>query len=223
MTILPLPVSPKSILVPSPSLECLATSKKAYAEHGILGSDDKDVVGARKAKIIGACLNASPQCQDRGHVFASAPAEKRFSLAWVTLQLCQLSHTTDVLHLCLVGGWTSALMFRRPFMSILDRVFHLVDINAYNPSSPKLVKLPRPVVNELALLSVLAPLMVADLAVDFADKLFATDASLNKGAIVGCHVERKVAEILWRSCRSKGGLLQTSFPWPVGAFQMSGL
>ena len=196
---------PKSILVPSPSLECLATSKKADAEHGILGSDDKDVVGARKAKIIGACLNASPQCQDRGHVFASAPAEKRFSLAWVTLQLCQLSHTTDVLHLCLVGGWTSALMFRRPFMSILDRVFHLVDINAYNPSSPKLVKLPRPVVNELALLSVLAPLMVADLAVDFADKLFATDASLNKGAIVGCHVERKVAEILWRSCRSKGG------------------
>ena len=38
----------------------------------------------------------------------------------------------------------------------------------------------------MVLLSCLAPLMVSDLAVDFSNKLFATDASLNKGAIVQC-------------------------------------
>ena len=83
---------PKGILVASPSVECFSRSKKAYADHGIFGSDDKDVTGARKAKVLGACLNASPQCQDRGHVLASAPAEKHLALSWISLQLCQLSH-----------------------------------------------------------------------------------------------------------------------------------
>ena len=31
--------------------------------------------------------------------------------------------TTDALHACLVGGWTSALLYRRPFMSILQKVY----------------------------------------------------------------------------------------------------
>eukprot|EP00435_Cladocopium_sp_Y103_P013731 s39_g3.t1 len=196
---------PKSILLPDPALDCLRTSKWIYNTHGIIGSDDKDIVGERKAKVIGASLNASPQCQDRGHILVSAPAEKRLALSWISLQLCQLSHTTDVLHLCLVGGWTSVLMFRRPFMSLLDKVYHLVDVNSYDAAKPQLVKLTRPVANELVLLSVLAPLVTSDISVDFSDTLFATDASLNKGAIISCPIEKQVSEVLWRSCRSKGG------------------
>ena len=53
--------------------------------------------------------------------------------------------TTDVLHLCLIGGWAPVLMFRRPFMSVLDKVFHLVDSQSYSASCPKLVRLTRPV------------------------------------------------------------------------------
>ena len=117
---------PKGVLVQSPSEQCLSVSKALYSSFGIKGSDDKDVVGERKAKIIGACVNASEQCQSRGHVLISAPAEKRYALSWVSLQVAQLTHTSDSLHLCLIGGWMSLLMFRRPMMSILQKAFHLL-------------------------------------------------------------------------------------------------
>ena len=196
---------PKGVLVQSPSEECLSVSKALYSSFGIKGSDDKDVVGERKAKIIGACVNASEQCQSRGHVLISAPAEKRYALSWVSLQVAQLTHTSDSLHLCLIGGWMSLLMFRRPMMSILQKAFHLVNMDCFDASKPQLIRLTRPVATELTLLAVLAPLCVADVAVDFCTDLFATDASLDKGAILSCAQDRKVMEVLWRSCRSKRG------------------
>ena len=196
---------PRSLLVDSPAERCFKTAKHLYAQYDILGSDDKDVVGARKAKIIGACVNASDQCQNRGHVLVSAPAEKRYALSWVSLQICQLSHTTDSLHLCVLGGWTSVLMYRRPFMSILQKAFHLVDMSKFDASLPKMIGLSRQVATEFTLLSVLVPLCISDVAVDFCDRLFATDASLNKGAIVSARIDPKVMQVLWKSCRSKGG------------------
>ena len=198
-------VVPRSLLVPSPAEACFRFSKDLYAKHDILGSDDKDITGARKAKLIGAVLDASPKCQDRGVVLVAALAEKRYSLSWVTLQLCQLSHTTDSLHLCLLGGWTSVLMFRRPLMSILSKSFRLVSMDNFDAACPKMVPLPRSIVNELTLLSILVPLCASDIAAPFCDQLFATDASLHKGAIVQAQVPQTVIQSLWRSCRSKGG------------------
>ena len=101
--------------MPDPALDCLAKSEDLYSQKGIVGFDDKDVRGANKSKVIGASVNASQACTSRGHVLIASPAEKRHSLSWITLQTCQLSHTTDSLHLCLLGGWTSTLIFRRPF------------------------------------------------------------------------------------------------------------
>jgi len=82
---------------PAAAMRCLKESKDLFKRHDILGCDGKDVSGERKAKVIGAFLNASPQCPDRGHVLVSAPPEKRYSLAWLSLQLCQFTHTTDSL------------------------------------------------------------------------------------------------------------------------------
>ena len=82
---------------PAAAVRCLKESKDLFKRHDILGCDGKDVSGERKAKVIGAFLNASPQCPDRGHVLVSAPPEKRYSLAWLSLQLCQFTHTTDSL------------------------------------------------------------------------------------------------------------------------------
>ena len=195
----------RGILVASPALDCLKTCKEVYRKHDILGSDDKDVVGERTAKLIGAHVNASEEAQSRGHTIVAAPPQKRYALSWVSLQLCQLTHTTDSLHLCLVGAWTSVLMFRRQVMSVLQNAFHLVNAMEFNPSNPQLVKLTRPVATELTLLAALAPLCTADISVDFAKEIFATDASLSKGAIVGCEIDRELHEVLWRTCRSKGG------------------
>lgn len=196
---------PRSLLVDSGAVRCFEAAKAIYDQEAIMGSDDKDVKGERHAKIIGASVNASPQCQDRGHVLVSAPAEKRLALSWITLQACQLTHTTDALHLCMVGGWTSILMYRRPLMSILLKSFHLVDMNLFSASNPKMLKLPRTVATELVLLSVLAPLVVSDIAVGYCSHLFASDASLSKGAIVKSDVGEEITEVLWRSCRTKGG------------------
>ena len=87
MTTLPLPLSLKGCLSQSPAVECLRRSKALYAMHELVGSDDKDICGERKAKIIGATVNASEQAQSRGRVLVSAPAEKRYALSWITLQI----------------------------------------------------------------------------------------------------------------------------------------
>ena len=90
-------------------------------------------------------------------------------------------------------------------MSILQKSFHLVDMNLFSAANPKMLKLPRTVATELVLLSVLAPLVVSDIAVGYCSHLFASDASLSKGAIVKSDVGEEIAEVLWRSCRTKGG------------------
>ena len=186
-------VVPKSCLVDDPALEVLKRCKKVYETFGLLGSDDKDIVSQSCAKIIGATINAGEQALMRGHVLVPAATQKRYALSWLTLQLAQL------------GGWTSVLMHRRPFMSILQRSFSLVDMGQFDVAVPKLVRFSRPIVTELVLLSVLTPLIVTDIAVDFAQELYATDASMHKGAILRCPISRAVSETLWKSCRSKGG------------------
>ena len=113
--------SPKGVLLPSAAEQCVMRSKDLYARFTILGSDDKDVCGENKAKVIRATVSASDGCKSRGHVLVSAPSEKRFAMSWLTFQVAQLSHTSDSLHLCMLGGWTSMLMLRRPLMSILQK------------------------------------------------------------------------------------------------------
>ena len=196
---------PNGLLVETPAQACLRSSKQLYSDMGILGSDDKDICGARKAKVIGAVIDASEQCQSRGHVLVASPAEKRYGMSWLSLQVAQLTHTSDSLHLCLLGGWTSMLMFRRPMMSILNDAFHLVDMEKFDAAVPQMLKLTRKVATELTLLAVLAPLCTSDIAVDFCCDLYATDASLQKGAIIQSHHSRDMMEVLWKCCRSKGG------------------
>lgn len=90
-------------------------------------------------------------------------------------------------------------------MSILAKSFGLVDMTRFDANAPKLMSLSRSVANELVLLSVLVPLCVADLGAEFSQKVYSTDASLAKGAIVSTEVSPQVSQVLWRSSRSKGG------------------
>ena len=132
------------------------------------------------------------------------PALKRFGLSWISLLVSQLSHTTDNLHLSLLGGWTSMLMYRRPMMSVLQHAFNLVPSAEVEPGHAKLVALPRKVSSELVLLAVLAPLMKTDISAPYASEVFATDASSTRGAVVSTEVTHDVYEALFRCCKSKG-------------------
>ena len=93
-----------------------------YAKAGLQGSADKDVVNATTAKIAGAELDS--YCKSLGVIPLGAPASKRLALSFLSLELAKSGWSTDALHACLVGGWTSCLMFRRPLMSVFDQVYH---------------------------------------------------------------------------------------------------
>ena len=125
-------------------------------------------------------------------------------MSWLTLQLCQLNQTTDVLRLCVVGAWTSIAMYRRPLMSIFTAAHRLVDAALVESEHPRIVRLPRSVADELTVMSVLALLAVADVGALFEGRVFATDASEEKGAITSANVPITVVEKLWRSCKTKG-------------------
>ena len=188
----------------STAFKCYQTVQLAYDRHKLLGSPAKDVLCENEGKAFGAFINSGHAARSRGLVTLSAPPEKRVSLSFVTLHLCALTHTSDSLHLCILGNWISMLAYRRPLMSILERSFHLVDQNTLDQNNPRVIKLPRSVANELVLLAVLMPFMVHELSADYLPTVFATDASSRKGAICQALVGKDVVEVLWKHCKSKG-------------------
>ena len=199
--------------VHSQARKCYDRAQEAYSKWGLLGSPAKDVTGENTGKVVGASINSSNQALDLGLCNVGAPAAKRMALSFITLACAQLAYTSDSLHLCLVGGWVAVLSFRRPLMSLLNKSFHLVDQCNFNPNSPKLVALSRRVANELVLLAVLAPLAISDLGAEYLDRIYCTDASIDKGAICSAPISKKLNQVLWRACRSKGSysrLLSTS-------------
>ena len=135
----------------------------------------------------------------------ASPAQKRTALALVSLEAARLSHTTDALHLCLLGGWTSVLMFRRPLMSILASAHKVVNASQVDSRKPVLCALPRPAAQELALLAVLSPLAQSDLASSIDPVLYASDASETKGGYVKATVGSRFTRPLWRTASKKGG------------------
>ena len=179
-------------------------SQVAYKEHDILGSPQKDIEGEESGRVIGAFVNSTKDARNRNLVTLAAPIQKRISLAAITVQVCQLSHTTDSLHLCLLGAWISVLGYRRPLMSVLSSSFKLVDSRTFNPSHPRIIKLPRSVVTELTLLATMMPLAMSDLSAPYHPEIFCSDASSTKGAFCRASISPELIPVLWKTERSKG-------------------
>ena len=188
----------------TPDVAAVREAIAVYDREKIIGSPSKDLFGEKSARVIGAHINGCDRALDKGICPLGSPSSKRFALAWITLQICSLAFTTDVLHVCLLGGWVSLLTFRRPLMSILNESFRLVDSSAICPSRPRLVKLTRGVANELTVLALLVSLAVSDLRSEASPFVYATDASLAKGAICRAPINVDFARFLWRISRSKG-------------------
>ncbi len=182
------------------------TAQAIYHREGLLGSKDKDVVNARSAKIAGAELVSDDYVKDLGVIPLGSPASKRLALSFLSLELSKASWSTDALHACLVGGWTSCLMFRRPLMSVFDHVYHCVDMSAVDQAAPKLFKMSRQVKEELVLMAILAPLICSDLAAQTIPWAFATDASDKKGAFVSAKIPESLQECCGGQAEEKGAI-----------------
>ena len=98
----------------SEALRSYQKSQEIYDRFQLLGSPHKDILAEHSGRVIGAWINSSNETRARGLATVSAPAQKRLGLSHVSLKVAQLPATTDVLHLCLVGGWASVMGFRRP-------------------------------------------------------------------------------------------------------------
>ena len=96
--------------------------------------------------------------------------------------------------------------------SLFNKAYKVVDTTKFDANNPKVVPLSRGVANELVLAAVLHPLMVTDLGCKYLNKVFATDASSHKGAICSCPVSPLVAEVLWKTSRSKGSYTRLLTP-----------
>lgn len=176
----------------------------AYSAYGLQGSPEKDIVSKNEGKVIGAFINGAHRATSRGMVLVGAPVEKRLGLSVLSLLSCQLPFTSDSFLLCLLGGWASILGYRRPLMSVLQSAYHLVDMQSFDANHPRLVPLSRKVALELVTLAVLMPLAVADIAAPIDKKLYCTDASLKKGAILETSLEDRLMQVLYRATINKG-------------------
>ena len=97
-----------------------ARAKAAYSSAGILGFSEKDVIDQSCATVSGAEVDSSEQTRSLDLVLVGPPRAKRIALAAISLELARLLATSDFLHLCIVGGWVSGMLYRRPLMSVLN-------------------------------------------------------------------------------------------------------
>eukprot|EP00435_Cladocopium_sp_Y103_P051633 s1074_g16.t1 len=187
------------------SVRCFEQAQVAYEQQGLLGSSDKDVVDSCFAKVTGGELDSRQSTRKLGLTLLSSPATKRLALAFISLELSSLTCSTDALHSCLLGGWTHALLYRRPFMSLLNKAYKLVTTSELTQGEANLIPLPRDVAEEFVMLSVLCPLMSTNLAAIIDDQIYATDSSDKIGAYCNRPAPQQLVRALWRTGRKRGG------------------
>ena len=85
-------------------------------------------------------------------------------------------------------------------------------MQSFDANHPRLVPLSRKVALELVTLAVLMPLAVADIAAPIDKKLYCTDASLKKGAILETSLEDRLMQVLYRATINKGSYTRMLSP-----------
>eukprot|EP00435_Cladocopium_sp_Y103_P072682 s1267_g41.t1 len=186
----------------SPALACFNRAVQHYDRSGVLGSPEKDIAGSRHFKVAGAEVNASEEAVSRGVVTISAPVQKRLSLAVLSLRVAALPVISSALATRLTGNWTSVLLYRRCLTCLLHRLYAFGSTN--DVSAPDVFEFPRKVADELVLAAVLSFVAATDATSPFLEKLFATDASINKGAVVARDIPQQVAKVLWLGGDKRG-------------------
>ena len=131
--------------------ERLETARQLYRDHGLEGSPEKDIENAKVASIAVAEVDSSTATLDRQLCLVGAPRSKRLALADLTLDLCALPGTSDALHACIMGSWSSVFTFRRPCFCVFSSSFALVQLSELDPRRPRVLPLPRRCAEELQL------------------------------------------------------------------------
>ena len=189
----------------------LKKADAAYAEKGVLGSPEKDVCESRHFKAVGAEINSSRRAVALGLTTVGAPIQKRVAMTVLTLRATQLPIITPSLASKLAGNWTSIFMFRRCISCVLAEIYKFG-----SPSSAagkEIYKLQRSTAQELVLASILSFVSISDVTAKFPKKVYASDASMSKGAFCSRPVSEQTAKVLWLGGDKKGTYTKLDPPY----------
>ena len=192
----------------------LARARAAYEKHSLPGSTEKDVVAARTFKAAGAEVDSSPEVGSLGLCLVGSPLQKRLGLGLLSLRLAGLEGISSRLASRVSGSWVSVLLYRRCIGSVVEDLFAL-GAKYEEDGGDVVMPLTRRVSQELTFLAVLAPIAVSDLASSFSRRIFATDSSMEKGAIVETTLRGDVAKGLWLGGDRRGCYTKLQNPFRV--------
>ena len=186
----------------SASVRCLEKAEETYKEAGVFGSPEKMIRGEENFKVIGAEVFSDHFSRSAGVVTVSAPAAKRIPMIALSLKSAALPIISKALASRLAGNWVSVFMYRRVCSCILSKIFSLGPQSTEEAND--VLPLPRAVADELTLASVLGLVAVTDISVPYHNEIFATDASMQKGAITAKPISEELSETLWLGGDRKG-------------------
>ena len=179
--------------------------------EGVLGSPEKDILNSSHFKVIGAEVNSGEAARSRGLVCVSAPVTKRLSLIALSLRAASLPITSRGLISRLAGCWTNVLMYRRCLVCVLSEIYKLGIVSG--GSDEEVLTLRRSVANEIVLASVFGLIAASDVSVPYDKTIYATDASMKKGAVVSRDVGIETAKALWLGGDKKGAYTKLDNPF----------
>lgn len=127
--------------------------------------------------------------------WASAPRQNLSQLMCLSTAIFQSGHIEKNIGEKLLGSWIWPIMHRREALCVVDRLYK--DIREFpNRGSHRLSAESR---DELLMLTLIAPLLRADMRLPVREKLFAFDAEGSGGsAIVSAPLQQAAAEEIWR-------------------------
>ena len=192
------------------SSKMLAMAEATYSRHGVIGSDDKTIRGAEAFKVLGAEIFSDERARGCGVITVGAPLSKRLPMIALSLKLATSPIISKALAAQLAGNWTSIFMFRRPFSCILDGIYSLG--TKATEESDEVIPLCRKTADELVLASIFGLFALTDIAAAYDPKIYATDASLAKGAVTSKEVGDKISETLWLGGDRKGAYVMLDNP-----------
>lgn len=183
----------------------LVRAREAYEKHKLPGSPEKEVIAADLFKAAGAEIDSRDEVVTGGMCLVGAPLAKRLGLSLLSLRTARLPLISTKLASRLSGSWVSVLLYRRCLSSVVKDFFAL---GAQGEETDMVLRLPRSLAEELTILACLVPVAVSDISAPVQQSVYATDASLSKGAIVKTEVSTQIARVLWldgdrRGCYTK--------------------
>ena len=194
----------------SKAVDRLNTAEKLYAQHSILGSDEKTVRGDELFKIIGAEVNSTKTARDAGIISVAAPLAKRVALSALSLRAAKLPCISRGLASRIAGNWISVMMFRRCLTCLIQDLFKFA--NRSSADVDEVVHLDRKTAQELTLCAVLSLVAQTDATAPYDEEVYAIDASLAKGAYTVKHVGLAVSRLLWLCGDKKGSYTSLDLP-----------